>query len=58
MKNKYKPSVFLQITQAAFIVMKICGIMRQNWFIVFLPFWLYLIAIAIAEYVGGKRGQT
>ena len=56
MKNKYKPSPFLQILQAAFIVLKICGIMRQSWFIVFLPFWLYLIAIAIVEYVGGKRG--
>lgn len=53
---KYKPSVFLQLLQVAFIVLKICGIIRQSWFIVFLPFWLYLITIAIAEYVGGKRG--
>lgn len=52
MKNKYKPSAFVQILQVTFIVLKICGIMRQSWFLVLLPFWLYLIAVAIAEYVG------
>lgn len=49
---RYKPSVFIQLLQVAFIVLKLCGVIQWRWIWVLAPMWMWTIIATAAN----KRG--